>query len=675
MADSKKQDDRVVAWLKELRDARKREENYRKEAADLVKLYEGEEGSKNQFNILYSNTETLSPALYNSTPRPEVKRRYNDPDPLAKAACDVVKRLLAYQLDDNISEYASFDTLMGATVLGALVPGRGIIRFDYEAEVEEAGTEEAGAGTVEGVEAEEAPMAPRVVKEEIVRTLVSWDRFLHGYGKTWEEVPWIAYHLFMTKEEAKEYYPDTYMKLEAVEIKEDDEKYASLEDSQKGVKLIEVYQIWDKTSRTVFDLNPQYVEGFLRDPKPDPYGLSGFFNCVQPLQLFDTISGLTPVPLYRLYKAQAEELNSVTVRIGKIMRAMKVRGFYDSNIEGLQKIFEVDDNTMLPMENVAALYGNGTGGLDKALLFLPIEQLVGVLNQLLGHRQQIKQVIYEITGIADIMRGVSQASETLGAQELKNQWGTLRLKRIQRRVALYVRQNLRLMAELMISQLSEQTIEQMTGLAYPTMEEKVQAQTLIAQLQALGKQPDPQIAQTLTQPSWDELLGMLRDDEQRTFRVDIESNSTLDAEATEDKADMQEVLAAVGQFFASVGPQVEAGVLPFEVAKSMLMAVVRRYRLGPDIEEELLKLQQPQPKSDPAADLKKLELQARQEEMKHEAAMREQDMQLRTAEHGFKMQEMQQKAELTAAQHRMAMQKMVLQAAMPQGPANGESGQ
>ena len=43
-------------------------------------------------------------------------------------------------------------------------------------------------------------------------------------------------------------------------------------------------------------------------------------------------------------------------------------------------------------------------------------------------REQIKAVIYELTGLSDIARGASKASETLGAQQLKSQWGSIRLK-------------------------------------------------------------------------------------------------------------------------------------------------------------------------------------------------------------------------------------------------------
>ena len=44
------------------------------------------------------------------------------------------------------------------------------------------------------------------------------------------------------------------------------------------------------------------------------------------------------------------------------------------------------------------------------------------MRELVAHREVIKASIYEVTGISDIMRGQTVASETMGAQQLKSQW-------------------------------------------------------------------------------------------------------------------------------------------------------------------------------------------------------------------------------------------------------------
>jgi len=257
--------------------------------------------------------------------------------------------------------------------------------------------------------------------------------------------------------------------------------------------------------------------------------------------------------------------------------------------------------------------------LEKAIWLMPLEKLVAVLQQLYVQRQQVKQVIYEITGISDILRGASVASETATAQNIKNQWGTLRLKKMQKQVARYVRDCLRIMGEIAMTKFSQQTLSQMTGLQFPTAQQKQQAQAMLQQLQMQAQQPQvpgqppappPQILAAAQLPSWEEVMGLLANDLQRNYRIDIETNSTVDAEATEDKANMGEFLNAVAQFMNGVAPLVQQGTMPFDAAKSILLAVTRRYRFGPEVEDELKKMQPPQPQGNGADAKAKADLEA-----------------------------------------------------------------
>ena len=64
-----------------------------------------------------------------------------------------------------------------------------------------------------------------------------------------------------------------------------------------------------------------------------------------------------------------------------------------------------------------------------------MDPTVKALQQLYVQRDAIKQTIYEVTGIADILRGASDPRETLGAQQIKQQWGSLRIQMLQKQVA------------------------------------------------------------------------------------------------------------------------------------------------------------------------------------------------------------------------------------------------
>ena len=116
----------VRRWLAELDIAARTEKDWRKEASEIIEIYEGEKQKQNSFNILWSNTDTLSPALYNSTPAPDVRRRFRDADPLGNAASTVIEREWGFQLDQFPA-----DREAKKAVLDMLLQGRAVWRAEY----------------------------------------------------------------------------------------------------------------------------------------------------------------------------------------------------------------------------------------------------------------------------------------------------------------------------------------------------------------------------------------------------------------------------------------------------------------------------------------------------------------------------------------------------------------
>ena len=104
----------VRRWLSEIELADEAEKEWREDAKKCWELYQSKKSEANTFNIFWSNVETKRPAIYNSTPRPDVRRRFRDPDPVGKVASNVLERALAFSIDDY-----DFDGLMrqlGASV-------------------------------------------------------------------------------------------------------------------------------------------------------------------------------------------------------------------------------------------------------------------------------------------------------------------------------------------------------------------------------------------------------------------------------------------------------------------------------------------------------------------------------------------------------------------------------
>ncbi len=647
----------VRHWLGEIASAKKREKDYRKDGKEVIDIYSGKQPDKIPFNILFSNVETLLPALFSQTPRPVVQRRFKDEDPLGKAAAMAGQRMLEFLCDTNVEGYETFDQSIRYATLDGLLPGRGVTSVKYDAEI---------------IEPDEGSEAAPVVKwEQVCPDSRGWDKVYFGYAKKWSKVPWMAYEEFLDKEECERLFGDK-VTSKIVFTKgedEDDDKEDGTggrddADAQGSRKTALVYQIWDRAGgKRILYISPAYNDGYLKE-EDDPLGLTGFFNCPRPLQFIEKSNDLLPVAMYKLYENQANELNRITVRLGKVVEALKVRGIYDGNLGSqLGDLFGQADNTLIPAESASSLASEK--GLDNAIWFMPIEKLIVVATNLVAAREQCKRVIYEITGVSDIIRGQSVASETLGAQKIKESWGTMRLKRLQKEVQRYSRDVLRLMLEIAASKFSVETWASATGLPFVTAAQKQQAQ-MIAQMQQqqamaqpqMPGQPtaappiDPEIQKALSAPEWEAVLELLKNDMQRSYRIDIETNSTIDVEATEDQKQIGDFMNAMGQLMAGLTPMVETGGMPFEAAQSLLLAVVRRFRFGTEVEDHFKNMKPPQ-KANPEADKAKAEM-----------AKAQQEMQVRQAEMQMEQQQFQAEMQMEAQKSQAEMQMSVMQARM-----------
>lgn len=635
----------VTHWLTEIDAAKRREKDYRKDGQRILNIYTGEKSLEVPFNILFSNTETLLPALYSAIPRPVVQRRFKDEDVIGKDASTAAQRVLEYLLDTNLDGYETFDDAMRTAVLDALLPGRGITTVKYDADIQEP------------TEPEEMPYT---TGELVCLETKAWNRVFFGYAKKWSKVPWVAYEEYIDRKEATRLFGAeiagkiSYAKNE--DTAKNDGEWANETERDTGDRTTAcVYQIWDKDGgKKVRYVSPQFPDGFLK-VEDDPLGLTGFFNCPRPIRFIEKTNDLMPTAMYAIYENQANEVNRLTMRINRLIEAIKARGVYDTELgEELGNIMKADDNSLVPADKSSSLAAEK--GLQNAIWFMPIEQMVQVVVQLYAAREQSKQVIYEITGVSDILRGATRASETATAQNIKAQWGSLRLKRMQREVQRYARDVMRMMLEIAALKMSEVSWAKMTGLPFHTEQQHQQLQQIVMASQMSGQPMDPRLQQQMQIPTWPQVLGLLRDDLQRSYKVDIETNSTVEPEAVEDQKNIAELMNAMAQFLNGVGPLVAQKVLPFDVAQTMLLTITRRFRFGPDIEDQIKAMQPPQEEPDQSGQADQMKMQMEQAKMQMEAQRDQAEMQQAQQAEAAKHQR-----ELQAEQNRMQMEQAKMQ--------------
>jgi hypothetical protein len=608
-------------WISEIELAERHETKWRKAGELVIRRYKDERPNEKQalnparkFSILWSNVQTLGPAVYARTPKCVVSRRFKDEDPVARQASEVLERAVNYSLE----EY-DFDELMCSARLDYLLPGRGTVWVRYQPEL--APGQDPESADPEVTDASEDPPSQEVTYERVLCDHVSWNDFLTNPAREWAEVRWVARRVFMTREELVERFGDKGKRCPL-----DWEAKANTPEQDEQFRKAIVYEIWDKPSGQAIWINKAFSTDVL-DTRPDPLNLTGFFPCPRPLLATLGPDSLIPVPDYVLYQDQAQELDELTGRIGTLTDALRLVGFYAAKDgQKLQNVFGRDkNNTLIPVESWAEF--SAGGGVKGMLEWVPIDMAVQCLEGCFNARAKIVEDIYQITGISDIMRGDTDPLETAAAQKLKGQWGSLRVRDRQKELARFARDICRIKGEIISEFFSPETLKKMTNLQMfdsPEQKQQVQAQlqqqAQMAQQQAAmaqqqGGQPPPQpqppsvqVQKMLADPTWAEVMQLLRDNAMRSFRIDIETDSTIDPNDEAEKQAATEFVTAIGTL---IGQAKQAPPPLYPLLGETIKFLARRYRAGRELEEvidqtvEALQQMPPpsdqQPQGDPTA--------------------------------------------------------------------------
>jgi hypothetical protein len=610
----------VKHWLQAIDLAGKEEDDWRKDASETLKRYK--RTRLKSFNVLFANTQTTVPALYNSEPVPDIRRRFDDEDPVGKNASDLLERLLTIQ-----NELYGFDATMLAAVRDRQLQGRGVSRVRVK------------KGEQGSISVCDEP--------------VMWDDFRRGPAKTWADVPWVAFRHRMTRDELNKLNPKIGPEVKLDAVVDGAGKPGKEADALPDMfKRAIVWEVWDKTELAVYWLAESFKDGPVLTQE-DPYKLREFFCVPRPLYQVEMTDSLIPVCEFMIWKPLADEMDSLTARIAGIVKVMKFRGLYAGQFENLiSKLSGLDDGELAAADDSARSMQEG--GLDKAIWMWPLDLAIKAVEGLYVAREQAKAALYEMTGVADIQRGQTDPNETLGAQQLKAQWGSLRLQAAQKDVQRYACDLLRMKADLSCQEMDFAAMVAMTGIKFmpdappaaPQMGHNGGPPMEGAQPAPMAPpQPDPQ-QQALEMAQAVEAM-IKGPDLQREFKIEIETDSTIRADLSRAQQNISGFVTGLGEFMQGVGPAVQAGYMPPEVAVKFIGIFSRNFKLGREAEtltDEWVKAVEKKSKEPPPPD-------PEAEKVKAEMAIKQQDA-------ATKQQAMQQQAELKAqeAQAKMAME-------------------
>lgn len=491
-------------WKKQIEKEQKAHKGFRDDADAAWEAY----SKKCKYNIAWPTVEITTSSLYSSTPAPEVMRRQRDGDKVQKLGAQVLERAIDYCLD-----VGDFDTDLRKSVRHFVGGGFGQARVVYKPTF----------GTVTGMDGQPQKA---IASQEVDIEHYNWSDFGWQPCKSWEHCEWVYFVHHKSKREV--------LKEFKVEAEPDDDDEEGL--SQK----VKVYEIIHKTTKSVICICDQFDEPL--EVRSDDLGLSGF-PCPRPMMTNEKSKVMEPVPDFNFYQEQFEELDRVAMRQSRVTKAIKAVATYDSHFSELANLENKQDGAYVPVQDLMGRLENSR--LDSVIADLPLELYLKVADSLRNRKEELKDEVYEILGIADIMRGETNAQEGVETQQLKSEFGAVRLRQKQGAVDSFCRDLFRIMAEIIAEHFQPHVLQKMTGI-----------------------QVTP------------EVVALLRNDAMRSMSIDIETDSTNAIEKLRRRKERVEGLETLLGYLGNILPAVKNGFMQPEMARELLLIAVRSMSIG-----------------------------------------------------------------------------------------------
>jgi hypothetical protein len=473
---------------------------------------------------------------------------------------------------------------------------------------------------------------------------VDYQDFLKSTEKEWNRVRWIAFKKYYSRKELIEYFGKKGEKVPMTNV-----KFESLnEESQQEdlYKMCEVWEIWDKENKKCHFITFA-GDGFVLDTEDDGYNLKNFFPIPMPMGLNES-KRLLPSPLFNKYKNLADDLTDIHDRITSLVQQAKFTGAYNSLVEqsDVENIMNGDDGEFKSLKTSANI-----DDARKLVVFKPLNEIANTITILRTEKMALKSDIQEITGLSDIVRGTSVASETATAQQLKGNFAISRIQPLQKEVEFTIRDTLRLLAELAVEKMSINEIIKIVGLKVVDVDlilENAKRNIDIEKEEAISlldpKQPDfkekiamlEQQAQMGLQQTIKDLQKQLKgffielknipklaktikDDKLRCISIDIETDSTVKIDQNQEKMDRMEYIRTISQTIQQMVPAVQTGVISKDALNEFVIFASKPFKVGRNLENYLKNEEPVEQKPDPQAMMAQAEMQIRQQELQLKA--------------------------------------------------------
>jgi hypothetical protein len=466
-----------------------------------------------------------------------------------ETAAAVMEKALEIVVADESSHEA-----VKSAVRDMLLPGRGICRVRWRPVIEPIPVDDPVMG---GQLAHPVSGEPQTRETKVWETVndeyVFWEDILVDPVRQHSDVSWIAFrHLFDQQSLLSEFSESPQLKQMQANNKIQDLFKWTEESAAKSpvgggaapktasrldavIKKAMVWEIWNRSTKEIIWLIRE-SGGIALRVDPDSLSLQGFYPIPKPIYAVTSTDTMIPKAFYDLYASLAADLDATSRRISDLTDKIKVRGGYNAANKDIAGLLTADDGKLLPVDGVDLM----SGGLQNHIWLVPILEWVNALKVLYDSRNQQKQAIYEIMGISDIVRGASNPYETATAQRIKGTMGAGRMQGAKTDVANFVRDLTRLKADIIAKNFDAATLTKMTG------EEVTPA-----------------------------VMAVLRSDFTRICSIDIETDSTVDADEASEKEANAQTMQVIGGVMGAAQGMLATGLLPPPMVIQLTLEMIK----------------------------------------------------------------------------------------------------
>lgn len=596
--------------------------------------------------LFWSCVRTIQPAFYSRTPVVVTEKAFKEMrDPVARLAAIMYERLGKYG-----TKTSGFDRAMGLAVTHFIMSEKASVRVVFDSAITE--TEKRSFYTpvqipIPGPDGQMMLQTDYVGEDgETFTGEVQQDEEGNYYSAETEhdieyikcetepwhykdarhtpnarhqgEIDWLSFDTQLTRSDVSAAFGDeAAQKLTYGPLAQKDDHDRKREVKGLPSHYATVTEIWDLKKRKVYYLAAGCNEWLQHVNNPDggdPYKLKDFFPCAPFMLGTHGPDDMFTSPAFVQLRDLIEQVHGAFDRVRRLVLAMKAAGVFDASkapilaeLNGLTQ-----EGQFIGIPNLEELLGPG-GSLDRLIHFFPTDKLAKAVADLKAVVADLKQELFDLWGIPDIYRGISDPNETLGAQQLKGKHMSVRFSVLQREVQRLARDTLEIICDLYLGKVPDFKLAEIMGFQFMTPEE---------------------------QQVFPQALALLKSDSERCIRLEIETDSTI----TQDmNANIEQMNYQAKTLFEGIGALKDVSPALMPVASKAVELVIKSLQQGKHMEDELEEAlqhmveasQNPQPAPDPEMMKVQAKLQLQQQDAQMKAGLAQQkaqqDMQIKWA--------------------------------------------